>query len=384
VKLLLVADAVGGVFTHAVELARALGGAGVRVVLATEGAELTPDRRRLVMGLPAAVHEGRAFRLEWMEEPWADVAAAGEWLLALEARERPDVVHTCEYAHGALPFRGPVLVAAHSCVLSWYEAVRGEPAPPSWDRYRAAVAAGLRGAGAVVAPTAWMARAAVRHHGPLALPHVVPNGRDPSRFRPGVKDPLVMAAGRVWDEAKNVAALVRVAPRIPWTIAIAGDPGPGPGPGPRPSSDAGPPGPGPRPGPGQGPGLRGSPIFLGRLPEAELSRWLSRAAIFAHPARYEPFGLAVLEAALAGCALVLGDLESLRETWDGAAAFVPPEDDDAIAAALAELAADPARRGALAARARARALDLGPARMAAGYLALYRALLAGGAREVRP
>jgi glycosyltransferase involved in cell wall biosynthesis len=360
VKLLLVADAVGGVFTHAVELARALGGAGVRVVLATEGAELTPDRRRLVLGLPSVAHEGRAFRLEWMEEPWADVAAAGEWLLALEARERPDVIHTCEYAHGALPFRAPVLVAAHSCVLSWYEAVRGEPAPPSWDRYRAAVAAGLRGAGAVVAPTRWMAGAVVRHHGPLPAPHVVPNGRDPSRFRPGVKDPLVLAAGRVWDEAKNAAALVRVAARVPWPVVIAGDGGPAPTPTPR------------------------SPVFLGRIPEPELSRWLSRAAIFAHPARYEPFGLAVLEAALAGCALVLGDLESLRETWDGAAVFVPPEDDDALAGALAALAADPARRGALAARARARALELGPARMAAGYCALYRALLATAAREARP
>ena len=34
------------------------------------------------------------------------------------------------------------------------------------------------------------------------------------------------------------------------------------------------------------------------------------------PARYEPFGLSILEAALSGCALVLGDLPSLRELWD--------------------------------------------------------------------
>ncbi len=32
------------------------------------------------------------------------------------------------------------------------------------------------------------------------------------------------------------------------------------------------------------------------------------------PARYEPFGLSVLEAALSGCALVLGDIPSLRES----------------------------------------------------------------------
>jgi glycosyltransferase involved in cell wall biosynthesis len=128
-----------------------------------------------------------------------------------------------------------------------------------------------------------------------------------------------------------------------------------------------------------------SATFLGRLPEEELFRLLSEAAIFAHPARYEPFGLAVLEAALAGCALVLGDLESLRETWDGAAEFVPPDDDGALAAALSALARGAGRRAALAGRARARALLLTPARMAEGYLAVYGALAAGAAAgEARP
>jgi glycosyltransferase involved in cell wall biosynthesis len=112
--------------------------------------------------------------------------------------------------------------------------------------------------------------------------------------------------------------------------------------------------------------------FLGRLPEDDLAHWLSRAAIFAHPARYEPFGLAVLEAALSGCALVLGDVESLRETWDGAAEFAA--DDAALADRIAALARDGARRRALADRARARALGFTPARMADGYVALYRAL----------
>ena len=73
---------------------------------------------------------------------------------------------------------------------------------------------------------------------------------------------------------------------------------------------------------------------LGRLAPADLASWLGRAAIYALPARYEPFGLSILEAALAGCALVLGDIDSLRELWDGCALFVPPEDDDALAEAL--------------------------------------------------
>jgi glycosyltransferase involved in cell wall biosynthesis len=355
--VLLVADALGGVFTHAIELARALTASRVRVVLATEGAELTADRRRAVASLRGVEHEGRPYRLEWMPDPWDDVAAAGRWLLALEERVRPDVVHTCELAHGALPFRAPKLVAGHSCATAWFEAVRGVPAPPDWERYRAVVSAGLRGAAAVVAPTAWMARALVRQYAPIPAPAVVPNGRDAGRFWPGPKEELVLAAGRARDEARNVAALMRIAHRLPWPVVVAGDatmPGGDPGTPPSPP--------------------RYPVSFLGRLPEEELARWLSRAAIFAHPARYEPGGLAVLEAALSGCALVLGDLESLRETWDGAAAFVPPWDDDALADAIADLARDEGRRRTLADAARRRGLHLTPRRMAAGYRAIYSAL----------
>jgi len=92
-KLLLVADAVGGVFTYAAELSRALSARGVRIVLATEGARLAADQRDAIEGIPGLVHEESAFRPEWMEEPWSDVQAAGRWLLGIEERERPDVVH---------------------------------------------------------------------------------------------------------------------------------------------------------------------------------------------------------------------------------------------------------------------------------------------------
>lgn len=362
-KVLLHADAVGGVLTYALELAAALAARGVRVVLATEGGPVPDDARARLAGIPGLRHEEAAFRLEWMEEPWEDVARAGEWLLALERREAPDVVHLNAYSHGALPFRAPRLVVGHSCVLSWWEAVRGEPAPASWDRYRAAVRGGLRGAQAVAAPSAAMAAALVRHHGPLRTPAVIPNGRDPARFPPGEKAPLVLGAGRLWDEAKGAAALAAAAPALPWPVAIAGDA----------RAPAGAHGEALRPG--------GDPRLLGPLPERALARWLARAAIFAHPARYEPFGLAVLEAALAGCALVLGDLDSLRENWEGAAELVPPADPEALVAAVRGLAADGDRRRALAARARARALRLTPARMADGYLAVYRDLVPAPARE---
>ncbi len=77
-----------------------------------------------------------------------------------------------------------------------------------------------------------------------------------------------------------------------------------------------------------------------------------RASIYAMPARYEPFGLSILEAGLSGCALVLGDIPSLREHWDGAAAFVAPDDREALRSAIEGLIDSPARRAELGRRAR--------------------------------
>jgi glycosyltransferase involved in cell wall biosynthesis len=110
---------------------------------------------------------------------------------------------------------------------------------------------------------------------------------------------------------------------------------------------------------------------VGELPRPELARRLAAASIYCLPARYEPFGLSVLEAALSGCALVLGDIASLREVWGAAAVYVPPGDHAALRTALTRLIADPARRNALAEAARTRALHFTARRMADAYLAAY-------------
>ncbi|MFL5224058.1 MAG: glycosyltransferase, partial [Microvirga sp.] len=92
--------------------------------------------------------------------------------------------------------------------------------------------------------------------------------------------------------------------------------------------------------------------------------------------RYEPFGLAVLEAAQAGCALVLSDIPTLRELWDGAALFVAADDDAAIAAAIRDLVADPRRRARLGVAARARSEIYTVESTAQGMMAIYEAVLA--------
>jgi glycosyltransferase involved in cell wall biosynthesis len=352
-RVLMTADTVGGVWTYALDLAAALTRRGVHVDLATMGAPAQPDQRRAASLIPGLrVLESR-WRLEWMDDPWADVDAAGDWLLRLERELRPDVVHLNGYAHGALPFAAPRLVVGHSCVASWWRAVHGCDMPASYDTYRARVRAGLLAADRVVAPTGAMADALVEHYGLARSPGVIANGIPRRRRGPNRKAPFVLAAGRLWDPAKNLAALNEAAAHVPWPIRVAGD-------------DMSP----------DGRSQAASGVeMLGRLPRMALAGWMSHAAIFAHPARYEPFGLAPLEAAASGCALVLGDIPSLREVWGDAALYVPPEDPAALARGIRELTCDPARRADYSLRARRRAARYDVDSQADAYLRAYADLL---------
>jgi glycogen synthase len=373
-KVLISTDTVGGVLTYTAELAAALEAAGDEVVVATMGPQLRRSQRE---ALPSRLYESR-FRLEWMDDPWDEVGAAGRRLLELEEDERPDVVHLCSYAHGALPFRAPKVLVAHSCVLSWWRAVHGEEAPPSWDRYRQEMRAGLEGADAVVAPTRAMLAELEQDHAPAPQrTHVIPNGTPapPSISTPpgelhqlfhlvGVEvdavragGPFVLGSGRFWDEAKNLAALDAAAEGLDRPVVVAGDLGDGPAP--------------------------RHACSTGVLDGAALAALRRQASIYAAPAVYEPFGLGILEAARDRCPLVLGDIASLRELWDGAAIFVDPRDPGALHVALACLIDDPRLRGDLAERARERAAEYPIEGTAAAYRALYGALQdrhAGGPR----
>jgi glycosyltransferase involved in cell wall biosynthesis len=126
-----------------------------------------------------------------MDDPWDDVAVAGAWLLELAHKTQPDIDHLNNYAHCALPWQAPVLMVCHSCVLSWWQAAKGEHAPPDWDRYALAVRKGLEAADLVVAPTKAMLDALQTHYGPLLPAQVIYNGRNPRLFRPATKEALI-------------------------------------------------------------------------------------------------------------------------------------------------------------------------------------------------
>jgi glycosyltransferase involved in cell wall biosynthesis len=349
------ADTVGGVFSYTLTLAEAL--SPLPITLATMGAPLSAAQRAELARLPHVAVEESAFKLEWMAEPWDDLARAGDWLRQIAARTEPDLVHLNQYAFGALDWDLPTVVVGHSCVLSWWRAVRGGEAPPEWDRYREVVRRGLQSATRVAAPSEAMLASLERDHGPLPPGRAIWNARASEWFHPQTKQPVILAAGRVWDEAKNLSALDRIAARLPWPVCIAGDT---------------------RHPDGGAPELRQVKL-LGSLSPRDMARAFGEAAIYALPARYEPFGLSILEAALSGCALVLGDLPSLRELWDGAACFVDPGDEDALAAALRALIDEPLRQRAAAEAALSRARRYRPQAMAQAYRELYRSALVGEA-----
>src|SRR3954466_5858613 len=103
-KLFMTTDTIGGVWSYSLELSRALQPAGVQIALATMGPPPTDDQRAESRAIPNIHLFESTFKLEWMDNPWQDVARAGDWLLDLESEFHPDIIHLNGYAHAALPF----------------------------------------------------------------------------------------------------------------------------------------------------------------------------------------------------------------------------------------------------------------------------------------
>lgn len=363
-RVLMTTDFMGGVWVYTLELVRELSQHGVEVAIASMGDLPSADQRQAIEQIPGARLYTSQFKLEWMDAPWVDVDQAGKWLLSLAERIQPDVVHLNGYVHGALPWSVPVVVIGHSCVMSWWQAVKGEAAPPSWKTYCDRVAQGIHQADYVIAPTRAMLDVLTDHYAtpeePLPPSQVIYNGRRPFSCMPDAKQNVVLAVGRLWDEAKNISLLSQVAPDLPWPVYVAGQK--------------------------QHPqGLTAdlpNVQELGSLSFEALRSWQSCATIYVHPARYEPFGLAILEAAWSHCALVLSDIPSLRELWQDAALFVAPDDPAALRAVLQDLMADAAQCRELAQQAHQRAQQYTPQRMAEAYLRVYETLI--NSHPIRP
>jgi glycosyltransferase involved in cell wall biosynthesis len=349
-KVLMTADTVGGVWTYSMELCKALQESGVFFYLVTMGAKLSAAQRSDVEALDNVKVYETEYALEWMQEPWQDVDRSGEWLIELEKELQPDIIHLNGYAHGALPWKAPVVMVAHSDVFSWWYGVYNVYPPQEWSEYYSRVKAGISKADLLIAPSQTMMDYVSEIYEVPKTNAVIYNARDNSLFYSAEKQPYLFSMGRIWDEAKNIDLLVKAAPYIPYEIRIAG---------PNSFDD------------NNFDTSQKYINFLGKLNTDEVAQQLSQASVYVMPARYEPFGLSILEAALSGCALVLGDIDTLREIWQDNAVYVNTSDEKALSEAINMLMEDEHLRKDYAQRAYAHAQQYSIDRMAQRYMDAY-------------
>lgn len=87
--------------------------------------------------------------------------------------------------------------------------------------------------------------------------------------------------------------------------------------------------------------------FPGYIADEDLPALYSLAEFFLLPSRYEGFGLPVLEAMACGAPVITSNVASLPEAAGDAAVLIDPTQPEMLAAAMAHLAANRARRDAL-------------------------------------
>jgi glycosyltransferase involved in cell wall biosynthesis len=348
-RVVLTTDAVGGVWQYSLDLARGLARREIETTLVVLGPPPSDAQRASLQGIASLRLVESGLPLEWTADDPRAFREVKRELAELISRHRPDVVHLNA---PALVEPGlydmPTVVVAHSCVATWWRAVRAGAMPEDFQWRGAATRQGLESADQIVAATDSFAAALRETYGRNLDIAVVPNGRSESRIRRD-KRRVVLTAGRLWDDGKNAAMLDRAAAHLEAPVFAAG----------------------PVAGP-DGSAARFSHLnLLGTLDDETMAAWHASAAVFASAARYEPFGLAVLEAAQAGAALVLSDIASFRELWDGAAIFVAPDDERDWIEALRMLldSAETAASWGAAAQARARRYSVET--MVAGTLAAY-------------
>jgi glycosyltransferase involved in cell wall biosynthesis len=363
--VLVTADTITGVWTYTRELVTGLVTSGARVTLVSFGEIPLPQQTAWMESLHGLDYRPTAFRLEWMQEGEQDLGDACRYLEWVAHEVKPDLLHLNQYCFGGVKVDVPRVVVAHSDLVSWWMAVHGhEPRETPWLRwYRRVVTRGLFDATAVVAPSCWMRETLRSYYTNPRRDVVIYNGRNPIFFNPYLsKDDSVLSVGRLWDAGKQVSLLTQHT--HPLSVCIVG-------------SD--------------------NPTYTPRTPiradvtldtdlvcvaltgpqtEAQLRTLYSRAAIYAATSRYEPFGMAPLEAAFSRCAIVANDIPSFREIWGDAAVYFKANDGESLADVISGLSRDRDLCRAHANLAYQRARERFTAkRMMDEYFHLYRNLL---------
>lgn len=362
-RVLVSTDCVGGVWQYSLDLARELSARGTGTILVAAGPAAAAHQRAALREIEGAELVEPGIPLDWLAGGPDDILRAGQIISAIAGDLSADIVQLNNPAYGAFGgFHVPVVAAAHSCLATWWAAVEGSPLPPDFAWRAALHRKGLMRANACVAPSHAFAAATEQVHRLSRRPGIVRNGRSIVSPITPTSEPAaaVVAMGRLWDRAKNAALLDALAAQIDVPVHALG--------------------------PTRGP--NGEMVELahlcahGELCDGAVGTWLSRRPIHVSASLYEPFGLGVLEAAGAGCALVLSDIPTFRELWDGCATFCPPRDAAAFASAVRSLLEDGEKRALRAAKAEARARHFTREAFAAAMIDVYRRVLSAAPHEL--
>jgi glycogen(starch) synthase len=357
--VLMTSDTVGGVWTYTQELVSGLVRQGIRVTLVSLGALPRPEQTEWIENLPALDYRPTSYRLEWMQSSEKDVEESREYLEAVIREVRPDLLHFNQYCYGTVSPELPRIVVAHSDVVSWWVAVHGEqPADSQWMRwYRDTVSSGLIRADIVVAPSQWMLNTIRTYYIRPRFGVVIHNGRDPAFFVSNVpKENRVLSVGRLWDAGKQVSLLLHQNQSAP--VCIVGsqkEPGDING---RSAME-----------------MAHGVTLLGEQSQRQLRDLYGGASIYAATSRYEPFGLAAVEAALSRCALIVNDVPVFRELWGESAYYFRQNDGKDLSRSIRSLSSDPELRQRYANSAYERACQSFTAEwMIEQYKSLYQAM----------
>ena len=353
--ILMTTDTGGGVWTYSMELCKALKQEGVFIHLAAMGTWPTKEQEEEAASLENVLLYKSDFKLEWMQDPWEDIDQAEKWLNAIYHTVQPDILHFNNYAHRNEDWSCPTVTVFHSCLQTWWQAVKGTSAPAVWGKYTSLVSESLNSSNVVVAPTKAILKKAAAAHSISPETRVIYNGKDMELSEEIFeKEDFILCMGRLWDEAKNLGSLSGIAKELPWPVYVVGN----------------------NINPNTGEEVFIENVkFLGELPQEEAEQWLQRAKIFVSPTKYEPFGVAILEAAASGCALVLNELDTLTELWQDTAVFFDPENKAEARELILQLIENESFRNDIAKKAKERATNFSAERMAAAYAETYRKLL---------
>lgn len=363
--VLVTADIMSSGWTYTRELVTGLVTRGIRVTLVSFGEIPLPEQTAWMDLLHGLEYRPTAFRLEWMEGAPTDLPESTDFLVNLARELRPDLLHLHQFCHGDLPVDVPRVVMANGDLINWAKAVQGcTPRNTRWlDWYRETIVRGIAAADVLVAPSASMLDAVINTYGRPRCAAIVYPGRNPIFFNPYVsKDDSVLSIGRLLDAGKQVSLLTQHV--HPFPVCIVG------------ADQTVPPSRTPIRADVKVATERSSVAIRGPQTEAQLRALYSRAAVYAATPRYEPLGIAPLDAAFSRCAIVANDIPAFREMWGDAALYFRTNDARSLAETLRQLDADRPLRQGYADRSYSRARERFTAkRMIDEYLELYGSLV---------